>query len=191
MLLTTPGGYLSSIDEGDLITGFTAAQIAVFVQDIDVLYTLLKYGASLDIEDNFGANLKDYLILLGHIPHKRDQHGYKISVYDFPSSTFEEWDTTQLEETFKIKWLPRYTITYEYIEELMFSGFQLGQKDEKFREKYLDTILNSSGDDNIFICKIDDSVGWGAFSKKDIKKDEYVVTYGGQFISEGIFYLII
>lgn len=76
-------------------------------------------------------------------------------------------------------WCPRWTVTPDYIEELLFSGLQV-KKDEEFRRKYMKIIKSSTGDDNIIIAKINDTVGWGAFAARDIKKDEFIIRYGGR-----------
>lgn len=184
MLLSVPGGYGNSVNEGDIVTGFTPSHIAVFVNDQEILYTLASYGARLEIEDNFGATAIDYLRLLDYLP--RDNQVSHISCYNRATSSMETWEVSKLESTFNIEWSPYYRISYEYIEELMFSGFQLGDRDEAFRKSYLDIIMSKSGDDNLLICEIDEKIGWGAFAIRDIKKGEYVITYGGKFVSEGM-----
>lgn len=188
MLINTPGGYKKAVNQKDIITGFTPLHIAFFVQDEEIIWFLLQNRASLDIEDNFEATITDYLRLLGNLPHPNDKlrETMKIKVFNKDKSEIEEWSIEKFDSEFNVRWSPRYYISTEYLEELMFSGFQVGEKDETFRKNYLDKILKSTGDENIVICYIDEKVGWGAYAGRDFKKDEYIITYTGQFINKSL-----
>lgn len=63
----------------------------------------------------------------------------------------------------------------------MFSGFNVGEKDEEFRSKYLSVMEQSSGDENLVFAEISDQVGWGAFAARDLQPGDFIVRYGGVF----------
>lgn len=85
-----------------------------------------------------------------------------------------------------IKWQPYYSISLDYVEELLFSGFQRNEVNTEFRNKYGQYLANHSGDENLCIAKINDEIGWGVFALRDIRRGELICRYGGEFVREGI-----
>lgn len=72
--------------------------------------------------------------------------------------SIEIWPVSKFEETFGVKWGQYYRCTNDYIFELLFSGFSIGEKDMKFRHKYFPIMEKTSGDDNLILAKISDEV---------------------------------
>eukprot|EP01126_Amoeba_proteus_P014426 TRINITY_DN1631_c0_g1_i3.p1 TRINITY_DN1631_c0_g1~~TRINITY_DN1631_c0_g1_i3.p1 ORF type:complete len:476 (-),score=100.50 TRINITY_DN1631_c0_g1_i3:154-1581(-) len=176
------------INRNDFITGFSPAIVALFVQDFDILWCLIKHGADINLKDNFDARLIDYAHLMDIAPSPWDLDRrltpFTISVFNQYNGTIDQWPVTKFEEELGVKFGLYYKCTCDYIFELLFSGFSIGQKDILFRNKFLHLLNHSSGDENLILAKIDDKVGYGVFAGKDFEKDEYIVRYVGVFIAE-------
>jgi hypothetical protein len=59
------------------------------------------------------------------------------------------------------------------------------------RGTYLSQVYQSSGDENLILKKVNDSVGYGVFAAKDFKKGDYIVRYGGELKLAGLNAIII
>eukprot|EP01120_Amphizonella_sp_Union-15-10_P017612 TRINITY_DN9823_c0_g1_i1.p1 TRINITY_DN9823_c0_g1~~TRINITY_DN9823_c0_g1_i1.p1 ORF type:complete len:417 (+),score=75.77 TRINITY_DN9823_c0_g1_i1:72-1322(+) len=176
-------GLSEIVNKGDIISGFTPFHFALFIEDLDVMWLLLTYGASIYIEDKYSGTPLDYGRMLNMLPDPIE-YNWKNKSIDYYESTLnqiQKWTINQFEQNLKVHWCPGYLCDHDYIEELMFCGVSI-EKDVSFREKYLKQIEGSSGDQNLILSKIDDVVGYGVFAKKDFKKEEIIVRYGG-FIS--------
>jgi len=128
----------------------------------------------------------DYARLLGNVPdiyEKKKQNTY-ITVFEKDKSQLVQWHVSQFEYEFKVKWTPYFKCDLYYIEELLFSGFSVGEKDMDFRKKYGTVIEKSSGDENLILAKIDDTVGYGVFAKKHFQEGDFIVRYGGFIAKE-------
>jgi hypothetical protein len=82
-------------------------------------------------------------------------------------------------------WTSQYKITDEYVEELLFGGYEAPTKiDMEFREKYLSRLDLNMGEDNVIVAYINDEVGWGCYAAKNFKRGEFIVGYLGEFASK-------
>eukprot|EP01130_Rhizamoeba_saxonica_P018863 TRINITY_DN9595_c0_g1_i1.p1 TRINITY_DN9595_c0_g1~~TRINITY_DN9595_c0_g1_i1.p1 ORF type:complete len:407 (-),score=95.36 TRINITY_DN9595_c0_g1_i1:21-1160(-) len=176
-------GCDSLINLNDFITGFTPLHHALFIESKAIFLLLINSGADISVLDNFDANPIHYARMLGAMPLISD-YEQMISVYDEETNTLSKWSIPQFEENTKTIWTPGYRCRNQYIFEIMFSGFTVGEKNEEFRSKYLDTITNSSGDENLILAYINEEVGYGCFAARDFEEGDYIVRYGGCFSKE-------
>jgi len=141
---------------------------------------LLQYGAAIDIPDKYSGTPLHYARMLSLMPDITEIQAkdFQISFYNNSTGRIDPWSVKQFEETLKVSWCPRYICDNYYIEELMFSGLSIS-KNQEFRAKYGEQIEVTSGDENLVLAKINDTVGYGVFAKKDLKKGDYIVRYGG------------
>jgi hypothetical protein len=73
----------------------------------------------------------------------------------------------------------------------MFSGFNVGEKDEEFRAKYLPSIEASSGDKNVILAEVSATVGWGAYAARSFAVGEFIIRYGGCFERSSMYHLLL
>lgn len=72
--------------------------------------------------------------MLGMVPHMPSHHiPRSIAVYDKTNQGLEQWSIAQVQERLKISYCALPVCGHKYIEELMFSGFGIGDKDMDFR----------------------------------------------------------
>lgn len=168
------------LNRNDYITGFTPFHIALFIQNRQLLWYLVRCGVDIMVKDEFNATAMDYARLLGSMPHKFEKNLDKktIAIFNPEQKQVEFWPVPKMEQAFNIKWCPYPKCGLYYIEELLFSGFAVGEKDMEFREKYK-IIWETSGDENLIVSKVDDKVGYGVFAKRDFKEGDFIVRYGG------------
>jgi hypothetical protein len=128
-------GYLPELNAPDLITAFTPLHMAVFIENKDMLWTLISHGAKPDVLDNYRGTALDYARITQLMPHKyqKQRDSTQIKVYDDKSSKIQAWSVKQFEDKFNVTWCADWTATNEYIEELLFGGFSLGNPDMEFR----------------------------------------------------------
>jgi len=124
----------------------------------------------------------DYATMLGILEH-HDATNRFIQVWSPEDKRIEQWSIQRFEAEFSVTFCPRVLCGLNYIEELLFSGFQLSA-DVYFREKYLEIIRTTSGDENLILAKVSDEVGYGAFAAKDFNAGDFIVLYGGMIVGE-------
>jgi hypothetical protein len=186
MLLTQGCDKKEIINRNDYITGFTPLHLALFVQSFEIMWALIKNGANPYVNDNYGANVFDYARMLGILPQlfERTKKTETLSVYDLEKDSLEAWPISKFEETMNVTWMPYFHIDRHYLFELMYSGFAVGEKDMKFREKYGKIIYKSSGDSQLILAKISDTVGFGVYAGKSFQVGDFIVRYGGHIQKE-------
>eukprot|EP01127_Copromyxa_protea_P013049 TRINITY_DN3464_c0_g1_i2.p1 TRINITY_DN3464_c0_g1~~TRINITY_DN3464_c0_g1_i2.p1 ORF type:complete len:285 (+),score=77.95 TRINITY_DN3464_c0_g1_i2:473-1327(+) len=175
-------GCTEIINRNDFITGFSPLHFALFMQSPEIFWILIQNGADLFLRDSYGAHAMDYASLLSLIPSKWDLQALEISYFDNETKALTKWTTSQFEEKMNVKWGQYYKCSQEYIFELLFSGFAVGDKDMKFREKYFPILEKTSGDDNLVLAKISEEVGYGVYAARDFEEDEFIVRYVGKFV---------
>jgi hypothetical protein len=205
-----------TINEGDLVTGFTPLHIASFVQNPSLVYLFLSCGSQWDLSDNYGATVADYLRLQGRIPYKIfSPPSFTIlpsSIPDGPAPTLKTLNLAEFESEMDvwassklskvptdvgsasspspnssktIEWAPNYSITDDYVEELMFGGYEApDQKDMEFRRKYFPLLERNAGEDGLVVAFINTQVGWGCYAAKPFAKGDFIVGYTGAFVSK-------
>ena len=223
LLEETP--FLSQINEGDLVTGFSPLHIASFVQNPTLVFLFLTHGANIDFTDNYGATMVDYLKMQGRIPSKIDSEARKnVSIRLLPANFTQEpsptllklniddfiqqtrtWISKPIEDKAEkvisnattstassgpsdghFTWTSQYRINDDYVEELMFGGYEAPtQKDAEFRTKFLSRVSSDpSGESGLVVAYINDEVGYGCYAAKPFTQGDYIVTYMGQFIAK-------
>jgi len=179
-------GCNALLNRNDYITGFTPFHIALFTQNKKMLWHLIRNNADITTLDKFNATTMDYARLLGNIPDKfdRTKHQKYLKLYDKDKNQITNLPVIEFEKIFNVQWTPYLKCDFYYIEELLFSGFSVEEKDMEFRSKYMDIIEQSSGDENLILSKIDDTIGYGVFSNKDYNEGDFIVRYGGFITKE-------
>uniref|UniRef100_A0A6B2L7K5 SET domain-containing protein n=1 Tax=Arcella intermedia TaxID=1963864 RepID=A0A6B2L7K5_9EUKA len=177
MLLTQCQNRLLNVN--DYVTGFTPLHMALFVQNLPLMWYLIRNGADPTQLDKFDATPMDYARIMGIMPDffLRNKHKTTFTVYEH--GKYSEWPLQQFEQQFSVTWTPYFRCDSYYIEELLFSGFTVSEKNMDFREKYLGVIFESSGEENLVLGRIDEVVGFGVYAKKDFKEGDFIVRYGG------------
>lgn len=85
----------------------------------------------------------------------------------------------------KFEWCSQYRITDDYIEELLFGGYEAPtKKDMEFRKKYSDLAERNAGEDGIVVAWVNDEVGWGCYAAKEYRLGDFIVAYTGEFVSK-------
>lgn len=83
----------------------------------------------------------------------------------------------------KFEWCSQYKITDDYVEELMFGGYEAPtKKDMEFRKKYSDLAERNAGEDGIVVAWVNDEVGWGCYAAKEYRLGDFIVAYTGEFV---------
>eukprot|EP01128_Nolandella_sp_AFSM9_P003636 TRINITY_DN1586_c1_g1_i1.p1 TRINITY_DN1586_c1_g1~~TRINITY_DN1586_c1_g1_i1.p1 ORF type:complete len:412 (-),score=88.79 TRINITY_DN1586_c1_g1_i1:115-1305(-) len=167
------------IDRNDFITGFTPFHLALFTQNRSLMWYLMSVGADVSLQDSYGATAFDYGRLLRFISPPSPTPS--LSFYEADSQRIIPWSVTEFERTLKVTWEPFFRADLSYIEELLFSGKQVGEKDQDFRSKYSQFIGKDVGGDDLFIGFVSESIGFGVFAKKDLAVGSYITRYGGCF----------
>lgn len=180
-------GVALDLNKNDIITGFTPLHYSIFIESRQMLTMLLaEYNADIDVTDAFSATPLDYARMLGMVPHMPSHRiPRSITVYDKAHESVAQWPVAQLEERLKVTYCALPVCGHKYIEELMFSGFGIGETDVEFRKKYMKDIEASTGDENLILAEIDASVGYGVFAGKDYQPGSYICRYGGRLSAEG------
>eukprot|EP01116_Phalansterium_solitarium_P024370 TRINITY_DN8916_c0_g1_i2.p1 TRINITY_DN8916_c0_g1~~TRINITY_DN8916_c0_g1_i2.p1 ORF type:complete len:519 (+),score=160.91 TRINITY_DN8916_c0_g1_i2:685-2241(+) len=106
-----------------------------------------------------------------------------LQVFNRETGVIDHWPIERFESTFGVEFAPFLLCDEVYIEELMFSGFTIGSVDTEFRQKYFPQIYESSGDENLVLAFVSDSVGYGVFAAKDFVEGDYIVRYGGSLVA--------
>jgi len=76
----------------------------------------------------------DYARMLGMVPHMPSHLiPRSITIYDKAHESVAQWPVAQLEERLKVTYCALPVCGHKYIEELMFSGFGIGETDVEFR----------------------------------------------------------
>ncbi len=76
----------------------------------------------------------DYARMLDMVPHMPSHLiPRSITVYDKAHESVAQWSVAQLEERLKVTYCALPVCGHKYIEELMFSGFGIGETDVEFR----------------------------------------------------------
>jgi len=134
MLLSA--GYLPELNAPDLITAFTPLHMAIFIENKDMLWTLISHGAKPDIMDAYRGTALDYARITQLMPYKYQKHldSTHINVFDPESNKIEAWSVKQFENKFKVTWCAEWIAGNDYIEELLFGGFSIGNPDMEFRQ---------------------------------------------------------
>ncbi len=109
-----------------------------------------------------------------------------IRYYNRESNKIEDWIVPEFEEEFKVSYCPNVICSQKYIEELMFSGFGISQRDTEFRKQYETVIEETIGDENLVLAFINENVGYGAYAAKNFQPGEFIVKYGGRLTAEGM-----
>lgn len=214
LLEDTP--FKTTINDGDLVTGFSPLHIASFVQNPSLVYLFLTHGAKIDVIDNFGATPIDYLKLLDRIPANKpktqESAPLRFNILPAPSAsvltpslqfgvTLEQleeattaWSASKLQGKTVVtpispskpfQWISHYRINDEYVEELMFAGYEApDQKDLAFRQKYFPLLEADAGLENLVVAYIDDRVGFGVYAAKPFKAGEFITSYYGEFVAK-------
>jgi hypothetical protein len=85
--------------------------------------------------------------MLGMVPHMPSHLiPRSIAVYNKASESLEHWPISQVEERLKVTFCALPKCGHKYIEELMFSGFSIGDKDLEFRYHSLACLAFATGD---------------------------------------------
>lgn len=207
--------FVAQINDGDIITGFSPLHIASFVQNRDLVYLFLSNGARIDYTDSYGATICDYLRLQGKMPILKERRELKIQLLPSPHSpssldpttihnlSISEFVTetsgtlaklpkkegaaasTSCANFSEFSWCPYYKITEDYVEELMFGGYEApNKKDMEFRKKYFDSLEHNAGEDGIVVAWVSDEVGWGCYAAKEFRLGDFIVAYNGEFVSK-------
>ncbi|ELR25275.1 SET domain containing protein [Acanthamoeba castellanii str. Neff] len=156
-------GVALDLNKNDIITGFTPLHYSIFIESRQMLTMLLaEYNADIDVTDAFSATPLDYARMLGMVPHMPSHLiPRSITVYDKAHESVAQWPVAQLEERLTVTYCALPVCGHKYIEELMFSGFGIGETDVEF------------------------SVGYGVFAGKDYQPGSYICRYGGRLSAEG------
>lgn len=77
-----------------------------------------------------------------------------ISVFDKSRNSLVQWGVGQLEEVLKIHFCPLPVCGHKYIEEIMFSGFSVGEKDLEFRYYTYTLLARIISANNIFQAQV-------------------------------------
>lgn len=180
-------GVPIDINKNEIITGFTLLHYSVFVESRQILTMLLmEYDADIDLSDEFSATPLDYARMLGMVP-RIPSHlvPASIMVYDRFRERLEPWSIKQFEEKLNITFCALPICGHEYIEELMFSGFSVGEKDLDFRRKYEAEMQQSTGEETLILAEIEESVGYGVFAGRNYQPGSFICRYGGYLKLEG------
>jgi hypothetical protein len=179
-------GQPLNVNRNDLITGFTPLHFSVFVESFEIFNLLLReYNADIDRLDEFSASALSYARMLGIVPRvSSDFIPPSLKFYDKDKQSLVDLPISQFEEKFKVQFCPKVCCTHDYIEELMFSGFSIGERDFEFRGKYKKRIEETSGDEKLVLAQIDEIVGYGVFALKDFQAGDFIVRYGGCLTGE-------
>lgn len=196
--------FLSQINEGEIVTGFSPLHFASWVQNPSLFFSLLAHGADIDFTDSYGCTVVDYLRFQGKVPSQRPERSVSVMFIDQPSEETPSPILTQLspEEFIRrtslwkpagapsrgtLTWTSQYKINDDYIEELMFGGYEPPTvKDTEFRAKYFESLESNLGESGVVIAWINNEVGWGCYAAKNFKKGEFIVAYLGQFVSKKV-----
>lgn len=85
----------------------------------------------------------------------------------------------------KFDWCSQYKISDDYVEELMFGGYEAPtRKDMDFRKKYADLAERNAGEEDIVVAWVNDEVGWGCYAAKEFRLGDFIVAYTGEFVSK-------
>ncbi|KAN0039229.1 hypothetical protein ACTA71_001423 [Dictyostelium dimigraforme] len=180
------GGY-NLAEFRDPVTGITIFHLAMMLGNKEILEYIiespkikeLKNFTFFDTMDSFRATGFDYAKIKGLLPSNTPPTPKSIKTYNYnSSSTFEDWSIEQLESKLNIIYSSKVLSTNDYLVDLLFSSLQINP-DLNFRNKYLNLINNSGGEENVILGFISESVGWGLFAGKDFKIGDFIVRYGG------------
>ncbi|KAM9969687.1 hypothetical protein ACTFIR_001523 [Dictyostelium discoideum] len=180
------GGY-NLVEFRDPVTGITIFHLAMMLGNKEILQYIiespkikeLKNFTFFDTIDSFRATGFDYAKLKGLLPSDTPPTPKSIKTYNNNnSSSFEDLSIEQLQLKLNIIYTSKVLSTNDYLVDLLFSSLQINP-DLNFRNKYLNLINNSGGEENIILGFISESVGWGLFAGKDFKSGDFIVRYGG------------
>jgi len=165
----------ADINQPDFINGFTIVHYAFFTENLYLIQYLLNRGADFSKQDSYFGVAFDYWKLLGILPSIPFIKSLQLFS---PQKKIERISIQEFEELFQVNFCPVIRCGHEYIEELMLSGLSI-DPDIEFRKKFEDILTERTGDEDLVLAYIDDSIGYGVFAGKDFTAGEFVVRYGG------------
>eukprot|EP01119_Soliformovum_irregulare_P003876 TRINITY_DN14924_c0_g1_i1.p1 TRINITY_DN14924_c0_g1~~TRINITY_DN14924_c0_g1_i1.p1 ORF type:complete len:444 (+),score=108.04 TRINITY_DN14924_c0_g1_i1:44-1333(+) len=169
------------LNEGDVVTGMTAFHFALLAEDRSMLKKLIEYGINVDARDKYFATAFDYARLLEILPSQMKPLP-SIKVWNSDHSRVHEATIQEIEDLLSIQFCRSSICSYEYIEELMFSGITI-DPDLDFRKKYHKMMYASTGDENLILGHINSNVGYGVFAARDFEAGDFIVRYNGHISS--------
>ncbi|EGC31931.1 hypothetical protein DICPUDRAFT_89443 [Dictyostelium purpureum] len=166
----------------DPVTGCTCFHMAMLVGNKDIIeFLITKVTPKINVMalDSFRATGFDYARMKGMIPFTTPPNPKTIKVYNYKNSQIvEDWPLDTVESELNIIYTPRVLSTTDYLVDLLFSSLSINP-DIKFRNKYLNRINKSGGEENVILGWISEQVGWGLFANRDFQRGDYIVRYGG------------